>query len=125
MTKQGLPTAVPFGSERLLEDTTVHDVVFDNDFASARVDPTYDDNDLLIFEGIYKNKHDAWNHPVEVKNGQRAESVVATYTYAGTGQQTSKKGGATPPRNNCTEVASPSSADGTAERRDRPSRTYG
>jgi len=50
----------------------------------------YATNGNLTFDGVYQYKYDAWNRLVEVRAGEGAESVFATYTYGPTGRRTSK-----------------------------------
>jgi YD repeat-containing protein len=69
---------------------SVNDQVFNDDFASAAVSPSYDDNGNLTFDGVYKYKYDAWNRLVQVRAGEGAESVLATYTYDATGRRIKK-----------------------------------
>ena len=72
------------------DDDVFDDQVFSDDFASATVSPSYDDNGNLTDDGIHQYVYDAWNRLVEVRGSEGAESLFASYKYDATGRRIEK-----------------------------------
>ncbi len=66
------------------------DVQVDDNFDSAAISLSYDNNGNLTEDGVFKYVYDAWNRLVIVKRVPDAATTIATYAYDGLNRRASK-----------------------------------
>ncbi len=64
-------------------DDAGDDVQVDDNFDSAAISLSYDNNGNLTEDGVFKYVYDAWNRLVIVKRIPDATTTIATYAYDG------------------------------------------
>ncbi len=71
-------------------DDAGDDVQVDDNFDSAAISLSYDNNGNLTEDGVFKYVYDAWNRLVIVKRVPDAATTIATYAYDGLSRRVSK-----------------------------------